>query len=155
MHFVISRILYWSRSWDWTAVAVNPRPQYSVCMHCTGRRMVSVWNSRICWKVKEKGGYIINIIMAMIKKRWKLHHFIFGTLETVSHIINRLILGNWVFLLGSFTWFKFPQFRLICQTVLQLSVWREKTSTESFHLTSLTTQSVFNGEPEALWNGGG
>lgn len=51
--------------------------------------------------------------------RLVLPHFVFRILKALSHIVNRLVLCDWVFLEGGLVGVEGQDFGLVCQAVLK------------------------------------
>ena len=79
-----------------------------------------------------------------------LHHLLLGVLEALGDVVDRLVLGDGVFLQGSLGWLKGSLLRLIREAVLQLPEGRQQPGAVSLQFTVLATHSELHSEPIAL-----
>ena len=79
-----------------------------------------------------------------------IHGLFLGTLKTLSHIVDLLEFGNGIFGNSGDGGIKFPVFRGIGQTVLELTIGGQETGTIGLELTILTTNTKLNGKPKNL-----
>ena len=77
------------------------------------------------------------------------HHFLLSVLETLSDVVERLVLGDGIFLDSSFLRLKAAELRFARQTPLQLPEGGEQAGTEGLQLALLPGDAELDGEPVA------